>query len=314
MIVFGPVPSRRFGRSMGINNISPKICTYSCIYCQIGHTPHMEVERKEFYPSEKIYEEVMKKLAILERKGEEVDFLTFVPDGEPTLDANLGKEIELLKQTGIKIAVITNSSLLWREDVRNEVAEADAVSIKIDAVNGGTWKKMNRPHPLLKLSSILEGIKKFADIYEGMLITETMMVKGVNDGMEEMERIADFIASISPFKAYVAIPTRPPAEPWVMPPDEHVINEIYQIFTERMEKVEYLIGYEGNEFAFTGNVEEDLLSIMAVHPMREDAVKEFLKKADAEWNVVEELMKKGEVIETFYMGRKFYMRRIGKGE
>ncbi len=310
MIIFGPVPSRRFGRSLGINNIPPKICSYSCIYCQIGVTSSMDVERKKFYSPERIYEEVRERVDILKRNGEKIDFLTFVPDGEPTLDLNLGREIEMLRQMGIKIAVITNSSLLWREDVRREIGCADVVSVKVDAVSEKIWRRMNRPHFSLSLSEILKGIQNLAEDGNTTLITETMLVNGVNDDAKEMERVAEFIASLSPHKAYIAIPTRPPAESWVSPSNEEVLNRAYQIFAERVGEVEYLIGYEGNEFAFTDNVEENLLSITSVHPMREDAVREFLKKANADWSVVEKMIERGDLLETHYRGKKFYVRRM----
>ncbi|MEJ2097833.1 MAG: radical SAM protein, partial [Deltaproteobacteria bacterium] len=118
MIAFGPVPSRRLGRSLGINNIPPKVCSYSCVYCQVGKTRRMKVDRSPFYDPQEIYRDVKKKIAKAQKKGESVDYLTFVPDGEPTLDVNLGNEIELLKSLGPKIGVITNGSLAWRKDVR----------------------------------------------------------------------------------------------------------------------------------------------------------------------------------------------------
>ncbi|GAH79790.1 unnamed protein product, partial [marine sediment metagenome] len=121
MITFGPVPSRRLGRSLGINNIPPKVCSYSCVYCQVGRTLNIQVERRTFYEPEKILEEAFDRVKKTEKIGEAINYLTFVPDGEPTLDKNLGRTIELLKPPGIKIAVITNGSLIWREDVREEL-------------------------------------------------------------------------------------------------------------------------------------------------------------------------------------------------
>lgn len=128
MHVFGPVPSRRLGRSLGVNNIPFKHCSYSCIYCQLGWTDKLTIERRKFFDRQLIFEEVRRRL---EETGE-VDYITFVPDGEPTLDVNLGSEIELLKGLG-RVAVITNSSLLFREDVRADLLKADLVSLKIDA-------------------------------------------------------------------------------------------------------------------------------------------------------------------------------------
>jgi len=302
MLTFGPVPSRRLGNSLGINNIPPKICSYSCIYCQLGRTKKIQVHRREFYSIDEIVRSVEKRL----ERVKNVDYLAFVPDGEPTLDMNLGKEIDALKQFGIRIAVITNSSLIWDEKVREELSKAEWVSLKVDAVSKEIWKKINRPHKALNLEKILNGIKEFGKEF----VTETMLINGVNDNKEELKKIADFLSAIEPKKSYISIPIRPPAEKWVRRASEQAINLAYQIFSERGISVEFLLGYEGNEFAFTGNVEKDLLSITSVHPMRKDAVEEFLRKAKADWSVIERLIKENKLIEIEYGGNKFYMRRL----
>ena len=232
MIAYGPVPSRRLGRSLGINNIPPKVCTYSCVYCQLGHTIKMQGERDEFYEPEEILQDVQGKVEEVREAGEPIDYLTFVPDGEPTLDLNLGRAIDLLKPLGIDIAVITNGSLLWREDVREALMKADWVSLKVDAVQEGVWRRVDRPHGTLQLTSIQDGMLKFAKAYTGHLVTETMLVKGVNDGLEHLEEVASFLAQLQPGVAYLAIPTRPPAETWVRSPAEEVINRAYQIISE----------------------------------------------------------------------------------
>jgi wyosine [tRNA(Phe)-imidazoG37] synthetase (radical SAM superfamily) len=308
-IVYGPVPSRRLGRSLGINNIPPKTCSYSCTYCQLGNTLIMEVEPKAIYKAAKIAEHVETKLKQARDKGESIDYVTFVPDGEPTLDADLGREIDILKELRVKVAVITNGSLLWREDVRQNLRKADWLSLKVDAASEDTWHRVNRPHKLLKFETILKGMLKFTQTFDGELTTETMLIRDVNDDLDEIKRIAELLAVLKPAKAYVAIPTRPPAER-VEPAREESINAAYQIFNKRLDRVEYLIGYEGNAFACTGNVQDDLLSITAVHPMREEAVTEFLKRADAGWETVRHLIEKRDLVELEYHGRKFYMRRL----
>ena len=310
MIAFGPVPSRRLGHSLGINNIPPKICTYSCVYCQLGRTKKMQAERRMFYNPQKILRDVQDKVKKVKETGDPIDYLTFVPDGEPTLDINLAYEIDLLKSLGIKIAVITNGSLIWREDVREALMKADWVSLKIDSVQEEFWRKINRPYGTLQLSSIQQGMFEFARTYRGELVTETMLVRTVNDSEDGLSKIADLLARLRPDRAYLSIPTRPPAEEWAQPPPEEIINQAYHILHKRIDQVEYLIGYEGNDFAFTGNVEEDLLSITAVHPMREEAVSDFLARAGADWSVIHRLIDRGQLIETKYKGRKFYMRRL----
>ncbi len=310
MIAFGPVPSRRLGRSLGINNIPPKVCTYSCVYCQVGRTTKMQVERRVFYEPEEILRDVQDKVKRAKEVGEPIDYLTFVSDGEPTLDVNLGREIELLKPLGIKTAVITNSSLIWRKDVRKDLMKADWVSLKMDSVRKEVWRRINRPHGALRLTSILDGALEFAKVFRGELVTEMMLAEGVNDSDDHLRKVASFLARLGTTKTYLAIPTRPPAEEWVRIPGEEVITRAYQILDERGNQVEYLIGYEGNAFAFTGNVEQDLLSITSVHPMQEGAVSEFLARAGADWPVVHKLVERGQLIKTEYEGKWFYMRKL----
>ncbi len=310
MIAYGPVPSRRLGQSLGINNIPPKICTYSCIYCQIGRTLNMYVNRQAFYKPKEILEDVKNKVKEAKSKKEPIDYLAFVPDGEPTLDINLGEEIEMLNSLGIKIAVITNASLLWNVDTRNDLCRASWVSLKIDTTNNDIWHRINKPHKSLKLDKILEGITDFSRIFNGDLITETMLIQEVNDGTKEIEKVADFIKGLDAKKSYISIPTRPPAEKWVRPAGEDSINKAYQIFKEKDIDVEYLIGYEGNAFAFTGNIEEDLLSITSVHPMREDGVHNLLAKAKVDFNIVERLIRENKLVEVEYKDKKFYMRKL----
>ena len=310
MITFGPVPSRRLGRSLGINNIPPKFCSYSCVYCQVGRTLNMEIERKTFYEPDRILEEIRDKVKKAKEMGEKIDYLAFVPDGEPTLDKNLGHTIELLKSLGIKTAVITNSSLIYREDVRDSLMKADWVSLKIDSTIEKIWRKIDRPHKKLQLNDIINGMLEFKKKYRGELVTETMLAKDVNDSEENMEAVAGFLSRLQPARAYLSIPTRPPAEDRVHSPDELVINRSYQILSKQIDQVEYLIGYEGDAFATTGNIEEDLLSITSVHPMREEAVKELLLKTGDNWHSVQKLIKQGSIIESKYDGRNFYVRRF----
>jgi wyosine [tRNA(Phe)-imidazoG37] synthetase (radical SAM superfamily) len=310
MIAFGPVPSRRLGRSLGINNIPPKVCTYSCVYCQVGRTHTLQVERCPFFEPEEIFKAVKKKVKDAQREGEAIDYLTFVSDGEPTLDADLGYEIDVLKSFGIKIGIITNASLIFREDVRADLIKADWVSLKFDSISKRSWRKINRPHRELELGIILEGMLDFSKIFPGELVTETMLVQGMGIDADKLKKMADFLVRLNPAKAYLAIPTRPPAENWVRPPAPDEINVAFQIFRAKLDQVEYLIGYEGNAFAFTGNVEEDLLSITSVHPMRESAVREYLKKAGADWSAVPQLIAQSKLVETDYAGQKFYLRNF----
>ena len=310
MKAFGPVPSRRLGNSLGINNIFPKVCTYSCVYCQIGKTITLQCDRQAFYDPDGLAREVKEKVHKVKKSNITIDYLSFVPDGEPTLDINLGKIIELIRPLNIKIAVITNGSLINHKDVREDLKKADLVSLKLDAATRKTWLRTDRPHKSLDQKAIFDGMLKFKAVFKGVIITETMLCKGMNDTEQEVKKIADFLKLLNPTKSYISIPTRPTAVKGVLPASDEALNITYQIFKQNVDNVEYIIGYEGNEFGFSGNVEEDLLGITSVHPMREEAVRKYLKKAGADWRVITDLIKGGSLIELKYQGNNFYMRKL----
>jgi wyosine [tRNA(Phe)-imidazoG37] synthetase (radical SAM superfamily) len=309
---YGPVPSRRLGKSLGVNNIPAKVCTYACIYCQVGRTTKMQIERGVFYEPDNIFRDVQIRLTKAHAAAERADYLTFVPDGEPTLDLNLGQEIKLLKTLQVPIGVITNGSLMGRDDVREDLAKADWVSLKIDAVRDSIWRRMNRPHKSLRLFSILDGMLEFAKAFAGNLVTETMLVRGINESDDHIGEIARFIHKLKPAATYLSIPTRPPAERWGHGPDEERINRAYQVFSEKIQHVEYLIGYEGDAFAYTDDIEKDILSITAVHPMRKEALSKLLSRAGAAWDLVDRLVAGGDLTVSEYEGHVFYLRRFNK--
>jgi wyosine [tRNA(Phe)-imidazoG37] synthetase (radical SAM superfamily) len=270
----------------------------------------MTIARKSFYKPENIFKQVKKKVHEALSRDECIDYLTFVSDGEPTLDINLGRELSLLKQIGIPRAVITNASLIWQEEVKEDLLEADFVSLKVDSISEDLWRRINRPHKDLTLNTILEGITEFVKEFKGTVVSETMLIDGISYG-DEFETVTDFLKHLKRLdKAYVAIPTRPPTERWVKPAKEETINAAFQIFSKKLgaNRVEYLIGYEGNAFVSTGKVIEDLLSITAVHPMRRESVKQFLRKANSDWNVIEKLLREEKLVMLEYEGNVYYMR------
>ena len=310
MIAFGPIPSRRLGRSLGVNNIPPKICSYSCVYCQVGLTDTMSVERKEFYPPDEIVYEVFERVNKLKNSDEKIDYISFVPDGEPTLDINLGNIIQRLKPLGVKIAVITNSSLLWEKKVRDDLLNADWVSVKIDTTDNRAWEKINRPYGKLDLQTVLNGIKTFRNSFDGTLVTETMLVNGINDNEDSLINTAKFISNLNADKSYILVPTRPPAEKFIEPPLEEKLNEAYQLFNSRINNVELLTGAGDVDFTYSSDVEKELLSILAVHPMSFEAVESFLSKAKADWQLIESLIHKNILKEVEYSENKFLVRNI----
>lgn len=309
MIAFGPVPSRRLGYSLGINHIPAKHCSYSCVYCQVGRTTQMEVERKEFFPVDQILGDVERKIIESSKTGIEIDYLTFVPDGEPTLDKNLGKIIEKLIPFGIPIAVISNASQINRQDVQEELLRADWVSLKVDSVDEPVWRKINRPHHGLSLTHILNGMLSFRKSYHGELVTESMLVSGLNDNKMEARQLSNFLLELRPFKSYLSIPTRPPAEQWVTTPSPDALEEVLRVFSERMPVMDLLFEDEVGEFSSTGDLTEDILGITAVHPLREKALKEMIATAGGNWELIYDLLAAGEISCINYRDENYYLRQ-----
>ena len=309
-VTFGPVPSRRLGRSLGINNIPPKHCSYSCIYCQVGPTAAQEIASRAFYLPETILREVGQRLEAVRAQGETVDYLTFVPDGEPTLDVNLGESIDALRPLDLPIAVISNASLIWRPEVREALGRADWVSVKVDSVDEATWRRINQPHPDLKLPDILDGIRSFAATYGGTLASETLLVAGVNDDAAGVEAVARFIAEAGIRLAYLAIPHRPPADATVACPDEATVTRAWHILAERVGQVELLTAYEGDAFPPLDDPRGQLLAVTAVHPMRESAVRALLTRAGMDMALAQELVDSGELRRVNHGGEVFYIRHL----
>jgi len=308
-LAFGPVPSRRLGNSLGINNIPPKHCTYSCVYCQVGRTTRLLTNRKIFYSPSEIMEAAQTRLHEIP-DSDSIDYITLVPDGEPTLDIQLGDTIQLLQSLGHRIAILTNGSLLWRKDIRFDLQDVDWISVKIDTVRAETWHRINRPNRILQFNEVLQGIREFRRDFNGIFTTETMLVRGENDTVTELESTGEMLAGLKPDIAYLAVPTRPPAESWVQIPDAEMLNRGYQSFLERLNRVELLTGRGSEPFVSSGDITRDLLSITSVHPLTESAVKTLLRNSNGEWADVQQLLDAGKLRKVQYHNQEFYLRNF----
>ncbi|MEA5005582.1 MAG: radical SAM protein [Rikenellaceae bacterium] len=312
MVCYGPVPSRRLGKSLGINNIPfEKVCSYSCIYCQVGLTKYLRYTREPYIEPEKIYGDVVTLLEKLQ-PADYPDYLTFVANGEPTLDINLGRSISLLKVLGIPVAVITNASLLYDKEVRKDISQADWVSVKVDSAVPAIRKRINRPFPGLTYDLYCEGLTLFANSYNGVLATETMLVQGVNDGVDSLDKTASLIKNLKPQVSYISVPIRPPAIHSARLPEEEKINTAYQIFTEKGLNSELLVDFEGIDIGYTGNAKVDILNMCVVHPIREETMYEILNKDGSDSNIVEQLISSGQIKKIEYKGKMFYLRNFSK--
>jgi wyosine [tRNA(Phe)-imidazoG37] synthetase (radical SAM superfamily) len=216
----------------------------------------------------------------------------------------------MLRPLGIPIAVISNGSLVWREDVRTALMRADWVSLKVDALREDFWRRINRPDPSLRLGNILSGMEAFAAGFDGFLATETMLVKGVNDSESVMTETAAFIAKLRPQTAYLAIPTRPPTELWCAPPDETVVNAAYQILADKVPSVECLLEELESGFLSAGEIEPDILAITSVHPMTHEALRALVHSRGGSSATIARLLERNQLKIVTYRGRTFYVRRL----
>jgi len=230
--VFGPVPSRRLGFSLGVDIIPPKYCTFDCIYCQIGKTTNKEITRKSFFNPVEIVNEVIETVNATER----VDFVTFSGSGEPTLNSDIGWMIrELKSKVAIPITVITNGSLLSVKEVREDLRVADVVLPSLDAVSEDLFRYINRPHALMDQDSIIGGLKAFREAYSGKVWLEIMLIRDVNDDPEELGKIKEITQYLNVDKIQLNTVVRPPSEETAGTMEETALEKICEFFGDKCE-------------------------------------------------------------------------------
>ena len=230
--IFGPVPSRRLGLSLGVDVIPKKVCTLDCVYCEVGMTDKRALRRREYFPADAIIAEIEESLA----GRSALDHVTFSGSGEPTLNSKLGEIIRAVKQvTSVPVAVLTNGTLFWLEDVRYDLAAADVVLPSLDAVSQDVFERIDRPHPQLRIDQIIAGLKEFRAEYKGKIWLEIMFARGYNDDEREILGLRDAIEQIQPDKVQLNTVVRPPSESGVGPVSEAKLKEIQALYGERCE-------------------------------------------------------------------------------
>jgi wyosine [tRNA(Phe)-imidazoG37] synthetase (radical SAM superfamily) len=273
--IFGPVPSRRLGQSLGIDPIPLKTCNWNCVYCQLGRTIPLTNERKVYFPPEEIVAEVRD---ALEAYGPgEIDWVTFVGSGETLLYARLGWLLRQVKKlTELPVAVITNGSLLYRPEVRQELAAADAVLPTLDAGTAKLYRRINRPHPEITFNRLVEGLTAFGRDYPGKLWVEVMLVSGLNDTPQALVDIAEVLKKIGADAVHINLPDRPPAEAWVQPPNAESLMRAMAILGNIAEVVHPAAG----SFDLSGyeNPVDAILTIITRHPMRQEELERTLRR------------------------------------
>ena len=229
--VFGPVPSRRLGLSLGVDLIPLKTCTYDCLYCQVGRTTCQSIEIESFVPVTEVLDELERKL-----EGCTPDAITFSGSGEPTLSRDIERVIAFVKnRTDTKTVVLTNGSLLWREDVRKGISRADMIMPTLTTAFEETFKLIHRPHSGLSLKTIIEGLKGLRLRYKGDLFLEVVLLAGINDSDKELEGLRKVIGQILPDRIQLNTIVRPPSDPRAISLDMKRLKEIKSLFGEKAE-------------------------------------------------------------------------------
>ncbi len=302
---FGPVPSRRLGRSLGVDPIGLKTCNWNCVYCQLGRSTSLSHERKEHVPIDDVLRDVER--AVHACAPGDVDWVTFGGSGEPTLHTGLGRMIRAVKaMTEVPVAVLTNGSLLYLPEVQVDLMAADAVLPTLDAGTEELYQRINRPRPELIFDRLVSGLAAFRRVYGGKLWIEVMLVKGLNDGDAALRDLAAVLERIGPDEVHITLPVRPPAESWVSPPDDERVARAAAILGPR---ARVLAGPAAPlDLPVLADLEESVLEILARHPMSVEDVTEAFGRRNAE--LVEKafarLRETGRVLEVTRLGRTFW--------
>ena len=232
--VYGPVPSRRLGRSLGVDLVPFKNCSYDCIYCQLGRTTNKTVERKEYVPVADVLLEIERKLD----SGTPPDYITLSGSGEPTLCSELQRVISGIKETTqIPLAVLTNGSLLWDRRIQENLLEADLVIPSLDAGDEAMFLYVNRPHPNITFEKMVNGLVEFRKRFSNKIWLEVFLLEGVTGKSSQVERIASHVKRIRPDKVQLNTVTRPPSEDFASPLSQERMQELAKMFGENAEVI-----------------------------------------------------------------------------
>ncbi len=297
--IFGPVPSRRLGLSLGVDLLPFKTCTYDCIYCQLGRTTCKTVECKDFFEVSEIVAQLKERLGRIKP-----DVITFSGSGEPTLYSKIDLLVKKIKEiSDIKIALLTNGSLFWKEEIRKKVLDIDIILPTLSSVSEDIFRKIHRPHPSLSISKITEGLLRLREEYQGKIYLELFFVKGINDNDKEVYLLKKTVERLCPDKIQINTAVRPPSESWVSAVESKRLREIKEAFGRNAEVIS-----ERTKFSVKGM--SDILEMAKRRPIRKTDVANLLgisiKEAEA---MLKGLEIKGEIFGYKYQGEIYYRGR-----
>lgn len=298
--IFGPVPSRRLGRSLGVDLVPFKTCSYNCVYCQLGRTACKTVERKEWVSIDDILCELRDRLPI------QTDYITLSGSGEPTLNSRIGELIDSIKAlTNVPLAVLTNGSLLWQEEVRRQLLDADLVIPSLDAGDEDTFQRVNRPHHEVSFQKLLHGLVAFRNEFPGEYWLEVFLLANVTADNAEVSRLAGHVARIRPNRVQLNTATRPPLESFAVAVAQQRLHELAVRFQPSAEVI--------SEFRPTQEIPEgsatrdQILDLLRRRPSTLKDIADGLGMHPAEVaKYAEELTAERRLLRTWSAGRSYY--------
>lgn len=300
--VFGPVPSRRFGRSLGVDVIPRKLCTLDCVYCEVGRTDKRGLARREHIPTDMILNDLREALVA----HPDVDCVTFSGSGEPTLHSGIGDLLRATRRlTSVPLVVLTNGTLLWKPDVRDDLMAADIVCPSLDAVSEDVFRRIDRPHPRLTAVQVIEGLVEFRRQFSGKVWLEVLFVQGMNDDDEEVWLLRQAIDRIAPDKVQINTVVRPPAEPWARPVSHERLEQIRSMLGPRAEIISP--ARERSCAPATLPSDQEIVNVVARRPMSAvDVASGLGVDAGPITSALDALVTSGRLRVVEFEGQKFY--------
>ena len=299
--VFGPVPSRRLGRSLGVDLVPFKTCTYDCVYCQVGRTTCKGLERKAWVPIDEVVEQIRQKLP------SSPDYITLAGSGEPTLFLGIGELVARIKQmTSTPISILTNGSLLWMPEVRKDLLDIDLVVPSLDAGDEALFRKVNRPHDALSFDRMVEGLVAFRKEYSGQYWLEVFLVGGLTACRESVQRMAEIVRRINPDRVQVNTVARPPAEKSAVAVPKEEMERFAQMLGDNVEVIaDYKTREAGSDFRAR---RQDTLEMLRRRPCTvEDIANGLGMHPNEAIKYVEELIAEGEIEPDERDGKTYYV-------
>ena len=302
--IFGPVPSRRLGFSLGVDLVPFKVCSLDCVYCQLGKTTRKTVARKEYVPSAKILSELEKVL----KGSKTIDYITLSGSGEPTLNSMTGKIIRgIKKMTAIPVAVLTNATLLTDDILRKELLPADLVVPSLDGATQDAFEKVNRPCASLKIGEIIKGIIDFKKISKGKMWLEIMLVKDINESEDELNALKSAVERIKPDRIQLNTPVRPPCELWVKTLSASKLIKIKKFFGNKCEIIADF-NRKGHK-AYLKDVEEEILTLLSRRPATcKDMSSSLGLHINEVIKYVDELERHKKISLKIYQGKRYFQK------